>query len=491
MRLLCLLPLIYGVVRVMDTAWVVFPGPAEGNHLPTVTLMIALLAGAVLQYRASRDDSIARGADRWFALLVGLCAGTFVTVVLMPNLFGMRPSVSQGPAFVLFGMLFLGVAAGVTRYRLFELESWAFSILGYFGAVVLLDAALISFVAMERPAAFALSLLVVALVYLLCRDRLPRWLMAKRDIDREALFGRIVNVALARASERLAEWRRVLQDAFHPLQMRDGDGEGGTGKPVITTDGLSLEIPGLLGLSPVTLSHAHVARRLFNPKDRRLAAEIYAMLAHAIGSCNAHEKGAAEERLRIDRDMHDNIGAQLLSALYSTAPERKDTMIRKTVSDLRDIVNNAACGGKTLGELQADLRAEALERLSAADIRLDWRDDCTEEDPMLTPNTAHSLRSVLREIISNMIRHSGATATRRHFAIRDGIVHLDARDNGHGLQPGTVGNSTVGNSSGGNSSGFSNLEARLPALKGALALEDAGSGLAVRARFSLIGGAQP
>src|SRR5690606_25199642 len=151
-RALWLLPVVYGTIWAMDTGWIGFPGPAEGYHLPTVTLMIGIMLGAFLQYRASRDDPAARAAIRWFALSVGLCAGTFVTVVLMPNLFGMRPSVSQGYAFVLFGMLFLGVAAGVARYRLFELEGWAFSILSYFGAVMLLvlfDAALIFFVAMD------------------------------------------------------------------------------------------------------------------------------------------------------------------------------------------------------------------------------------------------------------------------------------------------------------------------------------------------------
>lgn len=56
-------------------------------------------------------------------------------------------------------------------------------------------------------------------------------------------------------------------------------------------------------------------------------------------------------------------------------------------------------------ELLADLKVEALERLSAAEIKLDWQDTCEDGDIMLASNAAHSLRSVLREIISNTIRH--------------------------------------------------------------------------------------
>lgn len=478
-RTLWLLPVIFVSVWVMDTARAFLSGPPQGIYLPSVILMVMIVLAAIQQYRASSDAPAARAAVRWFGLSVGLCAGSFVTVVLMPNLFGLQPAVSQGYAFVLFAMLFMGVAAGIARYRLFELESWAFSILGYFSAVlllVLLDAVLISFVAFERPAAFALSLLTVALVYLPFRERLARWLMPKREIDREALFGHIIDVALTPAPDRTMEWWRVLQGTFCPLQINPSDRI--LREPTIAEDGLALDVPGLAGLAPLRMSYAHAGRRLFSPQDRRLAAEICTMLSHAIASRDAHERGATEERTRIARDMHDNLGAQLLSALYSPAPDRKDTLIRETISDLRDIVNNAARGGKTLEEVLADLKVEALERLSAADIRLDWREDCEDGNRMLSPNATHSLRSILREIISNTIRHSGAARLLLSFEIRDGIVDFRASDDGRGLAADTDSN---GN-------GLSNIEARLLALKGTLALEDAKPGLTVSARFPLLAG---
>src|SRR5690606_29360837 len=120
----------------------------------------------------------------------------------------------------------------------------------------------------------------------------------------------------------------------------------------------------IAGLAPLKLSYAHSGRRLLSPRDRRLAGEICAMPAHAITSREAHEKGATEERMRIARDMHNNLAAQLLSALHSETRERKDTLIRETISDLRDIVNNAAQGGKSIDELLADLKVEAAERLA-------------------------------------------------------------------------------------------------------------------------------
>src|SRR5690606_941332 len=153
----------------------------------------------------------------------------------------------------------------------------------------------------------------------------------------------------------------------------------------------------------------------------------------------------------------------------------KDTLIRETISDLRDIVNNAAQGGKSISELLADLKVEAAERLAAAGLELDWRDICVAGNMVLPPNVAHSLRSALREIISNAIRHSGAGTVRVRFEIRDGIVDLVVSDDGSGLPADMQGK---GN-------GLSNVEARLLALKGTLVLEDAEPGLVVRAGFPL------
>lgn len=478
-RLLWVLPAVYAAFWIMDTTWTVLPSPIWAHHLPAVVLMAAILTGAALQYRATWRDPAARAAIRWFALAVCLCAGTFIVIVVMPNLFGIRPAVSQGYAFVLFALMFLGVAAGVARYRLFELESWTLPILTYFGGVallILLDAALIFLVSMDRPAAFAISLVIVAVLYLPIRDRVMRWLLPASRIDRAALFSRIVDVAFSDPEGQDRQWRQVLQDSFLPLRILPDAGPPAS-VPSIAEDGLTLRIPALPGLPALLLSHARGGRSLFSIADRGLAEEIWGMMNHAIASRNAYEKGVDEERLRIARDMHDSLGAQLLSALYSPSADRKDTLIRETIVDLRDIVNNASSGGRRIDELLADLKIEALQRLGEAGIALDWAHEFEDENVILATNVTHALRSVLRELVSNVIRHSGARTLRMRFATKGGVAELELADDGRG--PGG-GLSKRGN-------GLSNIETRLLALRGTLALSDAEPGLAVRARFPLAG----
>ncbi len=481
MRSLWLLPAVFGVIWVFDIAGLGAAGPAYGHHLPAVVLMIGILLAAFLQYRLCIKDPVACAAIRWFGLSVCLCAGTFVAMVLLPNLFGWQASISQGYAFVLFGILFAGVAVGVQRYRLFELETWAFSILTYFGAVVTLitvDAGLIAFIALDRPAAFALSLILVALVYLPCRDWIAKRLTKRQDIDREDLFSQIVDIAMSGEALRQDRWKETLQKVFNPLQISQA-ADGAELEPSIASDGVELVLPAMPDLPALKLSHASMGRRLFTPRDRRFAAEICTMLRHAIHSRNAQETGATQERLRIARDMHDNMGAQLLSALHSETVEKKDTLIRQTISDLRDIVNNAARGGKTLSELLADLKNESAERLSAAGIELVWQEADLDDQIVLSPNAAYSLRSVCRELVSNSIRHSGATTMWLRCELRHHNLEFSAKDDGRGIDVGQI---DTGN-------GLVNIEARLLALKGHLSLSNLNPGLNVRACFPLEEGA--
>lgn len=480
LRWLLVLPAVFGAVWMMDLLRLGFSGPAENRYPPVVLLLAAILALAGLQYVKAGGDPRQRAALGCFGLSIAIGVGAFVLTIVLPVLIGVRPTLSQGYAFLFMLLVYAGVALGVARYRLFELETWAFRILFYLGGVILLillDALLISAVAFERAPAFGLSLIVVALFYLPLRDMLARGLDVRRDVDREALFEDVVDVALARPdSDQDARWRSVLQRAFAPLHMETGTS---VPAPVIMEDGLALAIPGIAGLAPVRLNHAHGGRRLFSPRDAALAAELSALLRHSLASRTAYEKGAAEERARIALDMHDNIGAQLLSALHSPEQERKDLLIRETLSDLRDIINNASRDGQSLDETLAALRLETAERLAAAGLALEWKAD-GDDRRTLAPNVVHALRSILRETVSNTIRHAQGSRMEIAVACRDGRLALTVADDGRGL--------TNGRASGGN--GLDNIRTRVEALGGALAIGGAVRGLSLSVEFPCKGGEQ-
>lgn len=187
------------------------------------------------------------------------------------------------------------------------------------------------------------------------------------------------------------------------------------------------------------------------------------MLAHALDSRIAYEQGVAAERGRITRDMHDNIGVQLLGALHSRDATRKDALIRDTLVDLREIINNSAGQGLTPDELMAELRAEMADLLSSAGLTLVWNMEMVPDFPA---RAVPAMRSILREAVGNALRHADA-ATIRVTLVRagDGLV-LTVEDDGRGFVPDAV---VPGH-------GLENMRARVAALKGRLAIEPAAPG---------------
>lgn len=481
-RVIAAVPVVFGVWWAVGELYVGFSSPHEGHHLPTLLAMIGIVGAVVWQFFNTKGDPAARAALRWFGLSVTVGAGTFVLLVIVPNIVGVMPVLSQGYGFLLFLLVYGGAALGVARYRLFELEAYAFRILFYLCGVILLvlvDAALIYIVALDRIPAFGLSLFLIALFYLPLRDWLSRLFLGQAEDADNHLFRRVIDVALAPSGEEQnAAWRALLRDAFDPLRIGPNTAPAGAAR--IVDEGVGLAIPAVGALKSLRLDHARQGRKLFSPRDLRLAEEICAMLDHACASRNAYERGATEERARVARDMHDNIGAQLLSALHSKAPDRKDALIRETITDIRDIVNNAAHGDLSLDDALAELRLEASQRLELAGIELDWTSEAAEAASPISPHFVHALRSILREAVSNVIRHSGASRVAVSAACAQGRLMLSVADNGRGLDE----TAAQGN-------GLANMRSRAAALKGALAFSDNAPGLRLTVDAPLKPGTAP
>jgi signal transduction histidine kinase len=230
----------------------------------------------------------------------------------------------------------------------------------------------------------------------------------------------------------------------------------------------------LTGHPGLTLRYPWRGRALFSPRHLETARRLVELMAHAEQSRRAYDLGVAEERSRIARDMHDNIGAQLLGALHSGDRERKDLMIRETLTDLRDIINNAATPGLDLDETLAELRVETAERLASVGIGLDWS-NAIGQTPDLSTSAAHSLRSIIREAVSNVIRHSGADRMSIGLSRSDGEARLEIGDNGQGFDADAV---RAGN-------GLSNMHSRTAGLGGRLEYDSSAAGTRIRVRFPL------
>jgi signal transduction histidine kinase len=443
--------------------------------------MLVLLAALGAQVWANRRDPRARAMLGWFGLSIIAGAGGFVLTVVVPVLLGRPPILAQGTAFLLFLLIYVGLCLGVLRYRLFDLADWSFRVLFYAGGVALLlalDALLIFVLALDRAPAIGVSLAVVALAYLPLRGWLADRFRRDRQMSAEDLFLRFTDVAQADDPvEQAARLAGLLRDRFEPLAV----GPMGGAEPVarLERDGEALIFPAVAGLPALRLDWARGGERLFSSRDLGLAERMAALLAQAIDQHRAYRDAVEAERRRISRDMHDNIGVLLLGALHSPGVDRKDLLIRQTLTDLREIISNPAQQSLNLQRLLADLRAEVADHLEAAGVVLDWQTEGLD-DPPLAPRLVHTLRAFLREGISNLLRHSGAgRAQVRIEALDRGegptVLGLSLRDDGTGFDAGAI--------RGGN--GFTNLRDRIDQCGGRLEVRTGAEGTTLEAELPL------
>lgn len=143
------------------------------------------------------------------------------------------------------------------------------------------------------------------------------------------------------------------------------------------------------------------------------------------------EQAAAQERERIYHDLHDDLGAKLLGLIHGASTPQQADQARAVLQDLRDTVSRSRGTPGNLGDVLADIRNEARQRLAAASITLHWNEADNLPDPPLRSEQSLHLHRIVREAISNTIRHAEADSLRVRVARRGGELLLELTDDGH------------------------------------------------------------
>lgn len=456
------------------TLWVMFGPSPDFTRVHPITFweMVGIVALVGWQIFATRQDPAQRSIALWLGAAVVLGAGGFISTVAFPHTFGFPQLLDENIAFGFFLLIYVALTVGLMRFRVFGLGGWAFQLMFHFLAalgVLLLDMALIGLLSFEPGAAFSIALLLAAAVYLPVRSLAWRKLSGQSRPDEAELFRSVIDIALRPSGEQRAEqWRRLMQDIFGPLEVRAV--EISEPRVRVEDEGTLLILPGVADSPALSLRYKNGGRGLYAPRDVTLAKQIVKLTRYAEENRNAYDRGVSEERARIARDIHDNIGAQLLRALHSREPVRKDAMIRETLTDIRDVINNAQGAEAPLDDVLADLRAETADRLDPHGIQLLWSLQAAP-GALLTRQKVHALRALIREAVSNTIKHAGANRVEVSIRLDTEWLSLKVADDGKGLPAQTA---SLGN-------GLGNMKIRVESFGGDIALEGGqGTCLAVR-----------
>lgn len=414
------------------------PTQTIGSQLPTLIEMLLIIVVVIVQWIVNRRDPRARAALAWLGLSVIVGAGAFVSLIIAPILIQSAPAIQQGVAFGFFLLIYAGLALGVARYRLFDLSEWAFRIGFYTGGTLLLfaiDAALILLLQMQQTLSLGIALLLVGFGYLPLRGTLWNRFVARKSLADHEIFRSIIDVSLANtASERSARWRALLDKLFDPLSIK----ETSEAIPAVGArdEGAELLLPPAADTAALIIRYPWQGRRLFSTAHQDLARELIRLLRYTEESRHAYERGSMEERNRIARDLHDDVGARLLTGLYKTKISDTHTVLRDAIADIRTIVSGLSTDQPVLGQVIAALRHEAGERLSAAGIDLHWPVAANDDnETRLDYRIYRCFVAAHREAVSNVIRHAEARNVDIHVTEADGFLRTIITDDGIGIDP--------------------------------------------------------
>ena len=445
---------------------------STGQAITSIEMALIIVAIAVQAF-ASRKDPAAMAATRWLGLSVIVGAGAFIGNVAVPIAFGMSPFLDPRYSLGFFVIIYVGMAVGLRRHRLFELDQWAFRILFYLGAgaaMLALDGLLITALGAAPSTALGVSLLVVAFAYLPFRDVLWRRTIGRRTMKDHEMFAFVAQVALIHDVEaRIFAWKALLGRVYEPLEVTAGSPS--RVKAEILEEGVALGLPAAAGGGALTLRFPFRGRGLFGTAQAQLADQLVGLLSQIEEGRDAYARGVIEERLRIARDLHDDVGARLLSGLHRQDLSQTREAMRGAIGDLRAIVSGLSGHDLPLEAVLADLRHETAERLEAAGIALDWPPvELAAPDAAAPYRVYKNLTSAVREVVSNAIRHAGATSVAVTVHEDGGRLELTISDDGVGLP----------REPGGRRGGLANLERRLGEIGGVVDIPDTTRGTVIR-----------
>jgi signal transduction histidine kinase len=151
-----------------------------------------------------------------------------------------------------------------------------------------------------------------------------------------------------------------------------------------------------------------------------------------------------QERERLLRDMHDGLGAQLITALRGVergalAPQQVVQSLQDSLDELRLLMDSTDLNPYLPGALAA-WRNRWDARLAAAGVALDWHIDDSLDNVQLGSDVAMQVMRILQEAATNVVKHSQA----RHMTLTAKIVQqapglpvlcIEIVDDGVGPQP--------------------------------------------------------
>jgi signal transduction histidine kinase len=305
-----------------------------------------------------------------------------------------------------------------------------------------LDLLFVAVFSLGQFASLTLALFLSLGLYSGARQWLLNQLRNQNVVTTERMFEKLYRIAreVEAHPERVSSLlTQLLRELFQPMEAGVIDRRHATPRIASAGSTLLIPVPDLphgdhTEHGTIVIRFAHHGRRLFTVEDARLAERVVEQLRRAVAFDQAVEQGRNEERLRIAQDLHDDIGARLLTLMYKAQSPEMEDYVRHTLQDLKTLTRGLAAPSHPLSHAAAEWKADLAQRLAAAHIAFGWSFSADREISLSVVQWS-ALTRVMRELVNNVISHSEARRVDIEFSLEGDRLDLSVSDNGVGRNP--------------------------------------------------------
>ena len=407
-------------------------------------LVLGLASVAVLSRSYREEPNPFAAVMRRFAFAA---LGTMLVVDAALVASDWQPAMAQGVATsaVLVWSLFLASLMVLVPFlsRARQLLREFAMLAGLSTVATSLDLLFISLFSLEQFASLTLAVFIALAGYAAARQWMLDQMIGSRVLTTERTFEQLYRIAREvqkRPERRAVLLAQLLRELFEPLEVLHVPRRAPRAR--VLADGSALVVPVRGSASTdddgeplsLVLRFARRGRRIFTHEDARLTDRIVEQLRRAVAYDQAVERGRTEERLRIAQDLHDDIGARLLTLMYKAPDPEIEDYLRHTLQDLKTLTRGLAAADHRLSHSIAEWKSDIQQRLTAAHIELAWSFS-HDQDPVLSVVQWSGLTRVLRELVSNAIYHARATRLEIVASLQGPALRLSVADDGIGRNP--------------------------------------------------------
>jgi signal transduction histidine kinase len=215
-----------------------------------------------------------------------------------------------------------------------------------------------------------------------------------------------------------------------------------------TTDNIVLlVVVGTVGIFLMVASFILIYIRNQNKLLQQRQQLQQAQLAHQKELLQVVIESQEEERIRIGRDLHDDVGAAISSLRliiemfkpvtadnhYTEFIKKSKGIIDKMMTDIRNISHNLSPTALTYYGLGFAIEEQCAIINQSGKLNIDINNQAVSILEKLPIPLSTALYRVLEELLNNTIKHANATKSTLNFISNNGLLVIEYTDNGVGM----------------------------------------------------------